>query len=156
MSWFRHLWTQLVHTNLNLPVLICEISRIITESCCKSEKAMALHSSTLAWKIPWTEEPGRLLRVHGVAESQTWLSDFTFTFHFHGLEKEMETHSSDLAWRIPGTGEPRGLPSMGSQSQTRLKWLSSSSNPIRKTRLRYNNNISYQKATVLTSAPNER
>ena len=51
--------------------------------------------------------------VHGVARSQTWLSDFTFTFHFHALEKDMETHSSVLAWRIPGTGEPGGLPSMG-------------------------------------------
>ena len=50
--------------------------------------------------------------VHGVAKSQTRLSDFTF--HFHALEKEMATHSSILAWRIPGTGEPGGLPSMGS------------------------------------------
>ena len=50
--------------------------------------------------------------VHGVAKSQTGLSDFTFTFHT--LEKEMATHSSVLAWRIPGTGEPGGLPSMGS------------------------------------------
>ena len=52
--------------------------------------------------------------VHGVAKSQTRLSDFTFTFHFHALEKEMATHSSVLAWRIPGTREPGGLPSMGS------------------------------------------
>ena len=52
--------------------------------------------------------------VHEVAKSQTWLSDFAFTFHFHALEKEMATHSSILAWRIPGTGEPGGLPSMGS------------------------------------------
>ena len=52
---------------------------------------------------------------HGVAKSQTWLSDFTFTFHFHALEKETATHSSVLAWRIPGTGEPGGLPSMGSR-----------------------------------------
>ena len=51
--------------------------------------------------------------VHGVAEGRAWLSDFTFTFHFHALEKEMATHSSVLAWRIPGTGEPGGLPSMG-------------------------------------------
>ena len=75
------------------------------------EKAMAPHSSTLAWKIPWTEEPGRL---HGVAKSRTRLSDFTFTFHFHALEKEMATHSSVLAWRIPGIGEPGGLLSIGS------------------------------------------
>ena len=52
--------------------------------------------------------------VRGVTKSQTWLSDFTFTFHFHALEKEMATHSSVLAWRIPGMGEPGGLPSMGS------------------------------------------
>ena len=52
--------------------------------------------------------------VHGVAKSQTRLSDFPFTFYFHALEKEMATHSSVLAWRIPGTGKPDGLPSMGS------------------------------------------
>ena len=73
---------------------------------------MAPHSSTLAWKIPWTEEPQA--EVHGVAKSRTRLSDFTFTFHFHALEKELATHSSVLAWRIPGTEEPGGLPSVGS------------------------------------------
>ena len=52
--------------------------------------------------------------VHGVAQSRTWLSNFTFTFHFHALEKEMATHSSVAAWRIPGLAEPGGLPSMGS------------------------------------------
>ena len=63
--------------------------------------------------------------VHGVAQSQTQLSNFTFTFDFHALEKETATHSSVLSWRIPGTGEPGGLPSMGLQSWTWLKWLSS-------------------------------
>ena len=75
---------------------------------------MAPHSSTLAWKIPWTEEPGGLYVVHGVAKSRARLSNFTFTFHFHKLEKEMATHSSVHAWRIPGTAEPGELPSMGS------------------------------------------
>ena len=57
--------------------------------------------------------------VHGVANSQTQLSDFTFTSHFHALEKEMATHSSVLAWRIPGTEEPGGLWVYGvTQSQT--------------------------------------
>ena len=46
--------------------------------------------------------------VQGVTKSQTRLSDFTFTFHFHALEKEMATHSSVLAWRVPGVGEPVG------------------------------------------------
>ena len=75
---------------------------------------MAPHFSTLAWKIPWTEEPGRLQSVHGVAEGRTRLSDFTFTFHFPALEKEMATHSSPLAWKIPWMEEPGGLQSMGS------------------------------------------
>ena len=48
---------------------------------------MATHSSTTAWKIPWTKEPGRL--------QSTRLSDFTFTF---ALEKGMATHCSVLAW----------------------------------------------------------
>ena len=74
---------------------------------------MAPHSSTLAWKIPWMEEPGKAA-VHGVAKSPTGLINFTFTFHFHALEMDMATHSSVLAWRIPGTGEPGGLPSMWS------------------------------------------
>ena len=52
--------------------------------------------------------------VHGVAESQARLNNFTFTFHFHALEKEMATHSTIRAWRILGMGEPGGLPSMGS------------------------------------------
>ena len=73
---------------------------------------MATHSSTLAWKIPWMEEPGRLQSMG--SQSWTQLSDFTFTFHFHALEKEMATHSSILAWRVPGTEEPGGLPSLGS------------------------------------------
>ena len=52
--------------------------------------------------------------VHGIAKSQTRLSNFIFTFHFHSLEKKMATHSSVLAWRIPRTGKPGGLPSVGS------------------------------------------
>ena len=82
------------------------------------EKAMATHSSTLPWKIPM-DGGAWWAAVHGVARSQTRLSDFTCTFHFHALEKEMASHSSVLPWRIPGTGEPggllfMGLPSMGS------------------------------------------
>ena len=72
---------------------------------------MATHSSTLAWKIPWTGEPGGLQSMG--LWSQTRLSDFPFTFHFHALEKEMAAHSSVPAWRIPGTVEPGGLLSMG-------------------------------------------
>ena len=89
---------------------------------------MAPHSSTLAWKIPWTEELGRL-QSRGSLRVRTGLSDFTFTFHFHALEKEMATHSGGCSclenpmdrrawWAIV-----HGV----AQSQTRLKQLSSSS-----------------------------
>ena len=66
------------------------------------------------WKIPWTEEPGRL-------QSMGSLGVFTFTCHFHALEKAVATQSSVLAWRIPGTGEPDRLPSMGSH-RVRYDW----------------------------------
>ena len=76
---------------------------------------MAPHSSTLAWKIPWTEEPGGLQSMGSRRVGHDWVTSLSlFTFHFHALEKEMATHSSVLAWRIPGTGEPGGLPSVGS------------------------------------------
>ena len=71
---------------------------------------MATYSSILAWRIPWTEEPGGLLsmRPHRVRHDRSDLACM------HALEKEMATHSRVLAWRIPGTEEPGGLPSMGS------------------------------------------
>ena len=70
---------------------------------------MAPHSSTLTWKIPWMEEPGRLKSMGLLKVGH----NFTFTFQFPTLEKEMATHSSIFAWRIPGMGEPSGLLSVG-------------------------------------------
>ena len=77
---------------------------------CIEEKAMAPHSSILAWKIPWMEEPGG----YNPWGLKAWDLTECLHFHFHALEKEMATHPSVLAWRIPGTEEPGGLPSMGS------------------------------------------
>ena len=71
---------------------------------------MAPHSSTLAWKIPWMEEPGRLQSMRLLRVGH----DFTFSFQFQLLEKKMATHLSVLAWRIPGMWEPGGPPSVGS------------------------------------------
>ena len=73
---------------------------------------MAPHSSTLAWKIPWTEGPGGLQSMGSLRVGHDWAT--SLTFYFHALEKEMATHSSILAWRIPGTEESSGLLSMGS------------------------------------------
>ena len=82
-------------------------------------------SSTLAWKLPRTEEPGRLQFMGLLRVGHDWV---TFTFHFHALEKEMATHSSVLAWRIPGTGGAWWAAVYGvAQSRTQLKGHSSSS-----------------------------
>ena len=86
---------------------------------------MAPHSSTLAWKIPWMEEPGRLQSMG--SQSRTRLSDFTFTSYFHALEKEMATHSNVLPGESQGWGSWWAAVSGVAQSRTRLKWLSSSS-----------------------------
>ena len=61
---------------------------------------MVTHSSTLAWKIPWMEEPGRLQSMGSLRVGQ----DFTFTFHFHALEKEMQPTPVFL----PGESQGRG------------------------------------------------
>ena len=74
---------------------------------------MAIHSRTLAWKIPWMEEPGGLQSMGLLRVRHDWVTSLS-PFTFYALEKEMATHSSVLDWRIPGTGEPRGLVSMGS------------------------------------------
>ena len=89
-----------------------------------AEKAIAPHSSTLAWKIPWTEEPGGLQSMGSLRVRHDWATSLSFFTFMHWRRKWQPTV---LAWRIPGTGEPGGLPSMGSQSQTWLKRLRSSS-----------------------------
>ena len=78
---------------------------------CSLEKAMAPHSSTLAWKMPWTEELGRLQSMGLQRVGHHWAT--SLSLHFHALEKGMAPHSCVLAWRIPGTGEPGGLLSRG-------------------------------------------
>ena len=82
---------------------------------------LAPHFSTLAWQIPWTEEPGGPQSMGSLRVGHDRATSLSFTFHFHALEKEMATHSSVLAWSIPGTGEPGGLPSMGSH-RVRHDW----------------------------------
>ena len=77
---------------------------------------MAPHSSTLAWKIPWTDEPGRLQSMGSLRVGRDSVTSLSFfTFHFHASEKEMANHHSILAGIIPWTEEPGGLWSMGSQ-----------------------------------------
>ena len=82
---------------------------------------MATHCGTLAWKIPWVGEPGRLQSMWSLRVGHDRATSL-LTFHFHALEKEMATHSSVLAWRILGMGEPGWAAVYGvTQSRTRLK-----------------------------------
>ena len=87
---------------------ICDVHNLVCDL--PWEKAMAPLSSTVAQKIPWMEEPGRLQSMGSLRVGHDWA---TFTFHFHAWEKEMATHSSVLAWRIPWTEKPGRLQSMG-------------------------------------------
>ena len=91
------------------------------------------HKFTCLYVIPYLyvhrslrqyhKQSSKILCFHNMS-SKTWpLLNKEILCHL--LEKEMATHSSVLAWRIPVTGEPGGLPSMWSQSRTRLKQLSS-------------------------------
>ena len=86
----------------------------------EARKDASLSDSEGSW-LCWQLDFRLLAAARGVTKSRTWLSDFTFTFHFHALEKEVATHSSVFAWRIPGMGEPGGLPSMGSH-RVRQDW----------------------------------
>ena len=72
---------------------------------------MAPHSSTLAWKIPWMEEPGSLQSMGSLGVGHDRLH---FHFSLSCIGEENGNHSSVLAWKIPGMGEPGRLPSMGS------------------------------------------
>ena len=96
-----------------LSPLICNLPRVRGSPCCLLRRRQWHPTPVLFLENPM-DGGAWWATVHGVAQSWTGLSNFTFTFYFHALEKEMATHSSVLAWRIPGMGEPDGLPCMGS------------------------------------------
>ena len=73
---------------------------------------MAPHSSTLAWRIPGTEEPGRLQSMGLRRVGQTERLHFHFLLLCIGEGNGNPLQCS--CWRIPGTEEPGRLPSMGS------------------------------------------
>ena len=93
------------------PVFLCY--HMYKASLASLEKAMATHYSTLAWKIPWTEEPGRLQSMESRRVGHDRVASLSL-FTFMHWRRKMATHSSLLPWRIPGTEEPGGLLSMGS------------------------------------------
>ena len=88
------------------------------------EKAVAPHSSTLAWKIPWTEEPGGLQSIGSLRVGHDWATSLSLFTFMHWRRKWRPTPVF-LPGESQGWWEPCGLPSMGSQSRTRLKRLNS-------------------------------
>ena len=91
----------------------------------KTRVTMTPHSSTPAWKIPWTEEPGRLQSMGSLRVRYDWATSLSLFTFMH-----WRAHSSVLAWRIPGTEEPGGLPSVGLH-RVRHDWCDSSSSRYR-------------------------
>ena len=98
----------------------CLIAKYVRIFVTPWTKKMATHSSTLAWKIPWMEEPGRLQSMGSKRVRHDWANSLSFFLCFL-LEKEMATHSSVLTWRILWTEGPDGLQSMGLQ-RVRHNW----------------------------------
>ena len=103
---------QQTRREIEIEVYYSQVLEVFGKPRGTTKKAMAPHSSTLAWKIPWTEEPGRLQTMGSQRVGHDWVTSLTFPFH--ALKRDMATHSSVLACRIIGTGEPGGPPSMGS------------------------------------------
>ena len=96
---------------------------------------MATHSSTLAWKIPWMEKPGRLQSTGSLRVRHDWATSLSLFTFIHWRRKWQPTPVF-----LPGESqgwEPGGLPSMGLQSWTRLTWRSSSSDWTTATALAY-------------------
>ena len=73
---------------------------------------MATHSSTLGWRIPWTEEPGELQSMGSLRVGHDWATSLSLFTFMHWRRKWQPTPLF-LPWRIPGTGKPGGLPSLG-------------------------------------------
>ena len=103
--------------------------RVYPNSCPLTEKAMATHSSTLAWKIPWTEEPGRLQSMGSLRVGHDWATSISLFTFMHWRRKWQPTPVF-----LPGESQGRrslvGCCLWVAQHQTRLKWLSSSSSSI--------------------------
>ena len=69
---------------------------------------MAPHSSTLAWKIPWTEEPGRLQSMGSLRVRHDWATSLSLFREGNGNPLQCSCLEN------PRDGKPSGLPSMGS------------------------------------------
>ena len=88
------------------------------------EKVMAPHSSTLAWRIPWTEEPGGLQSMGSLRVGHNWATSLSFFTFMHWRRKWQPTQHSCL--ENPRDGGAWWAAVYGvTQSRTRLKWLSS-------------------------------
>ena len=121
--WFLYHWTTweamfsatLLWLSLNTfnSILICKWSEKCVLVSSDREKAMATHSSTLAWKIPWMEEPGRLQSMGSLRVGHDWVNSLSLFTFMHWRRKWQPTPVF-LPGESQGRGEPGGLPSMGS------------------------------------------
>ena len=106
--------------------LVTELSLNFWQSLTSSsEKAMAPHSSTLAWKTPWMEEPGRLQSMGSQRVGHDWAISLSLFTCMHWRRKWQPTPVF-LLGESQGRGSLVGCRLGVTQSRTRLKWLSSS------------------------------
>ena len=111
LPWSFYTATLIKTQILYQPCILHCLNFFVAYSRTLPEKAMAPHSSTLAWKIPWTEEPGGMQSMGSLRVGHDWANSLSLSTFMHWRRK---WQPSVLAWRIPGIGEPGGLLSMGS------------------------------------------
>ena len=120
-------WTK---TQINWKIFFICGSKDLVVLDCPLEKAMAPHSSTLAWKIPWTKEPGRLQSMGWLRVGHDWATSLSLFTFMHWRRKWQPTPVF-----LPGNPRDGGAwwatINGVAQSQTRLKWLSSSSSSMK-------------------------
>ena len=115
-SEFKYCWS-LAWRILSITLLACEMSALVKKFkhplALPLEKAMATHSSTLTWKIPWKEEPGRLQSMGSLRVRQDWVTSLALFTFMHWRRKWQPTPVF-LPGEYQGLEKPSGLPSMGS------------------------------------------
>ena len=108
----------------------CNSHIIVNQQYFKSEKAVAPRSRTLAWKIPWTEEPGRLQSMGSRRVRHNWATSLSLFTFMHWRRKWQPTPMF-LPRESQGWGSLAGCCLWGHTSRTQLKWVSSSSSQIK-------------------------
>ena len=120
ITWVMFLSSRMLFSTL-------EARKLMLPTFYESEKAMVPHSSSLAWKILWTEEPGRLQSMGSLRVGYNWATSLSLFTFMHWRRKWQPTLQCSCLENPRDRGAWRAAVYGVAQSRTRLKWLSSSS-----------------------------